>query len=103
MLSCCIVCAVSACIEIGTSWMFSLRRWAVTMIVASWLVLPSRGGWRCWWPAEACTCPSCSVARGGERVGAGVVANARQAAPARIAATAYGTLDFMTDPPDFVD
>src|SRR5579871_1365780 len=34
MLSCCSDCDVSAWIEIGTSWMFSVRRWAVTMTSA---------------------------------------------------------------------
>src|SRR5436190_17494306 len=36
-LSCSIVSPVSACIAIGTFWMFSSRRWAVTMTSCSWL------------------------------------------------------------------
>src|SRR5487761_815861 len=100
MLSCRIVCEVSACIEIGTSWMFSVRRCAVTMIVESWLEPPAAVA-----PA-AVAAPAAAVPAfvavpsfgGGGGSAAGVAANARKAAPANMAATAYGTLDFIDRP-----
>src|ERR1700761_9258918 len=67
-----------ACIEIGTSWMLSLRRWAVTVI----------------------SCSASGLGADSLLLLAGVsAADAPRETLPRIAATAYETFDFIAIPP----
>src|SRR5215469_11607612 len=75
MLSCCSVWLVSACMEIGTFCMFSVRRCAVTITS----VMPSL--------AVVSVLVACSCARAATEV------------PPRMAATAYEIFDFIGLPP----